>query len=90
MFDYQTMESEQTTRRIQTEATRELRRAARDFPDVDVVASTSGALTLHGNHADIRELKLALWTRELSAIEYGQNALATADATARAQLELAT
>lgn len=84
------MKATQRTQRIQTEAKAELRRAVRDFPSVDVVGSGDQQLTLRGEQDSIRQVKRALWTRELSARDYGQESLAAADASARARLESAT
>lgn len=83
---YSGMKSNQTTERFQTEAKAELRRAVRDFPAVEVVDASEGGLTVEGDADSVREVKRALWTRELSARQFGQDTLAAADATARSQL----
>lgn len=75
---------------LETEAKEELRRAVRDFPSVDVVGSSDRRLTLRGERESIETVKRALWTRQLSARDYGQESLAAADASARTQIEQAT
>lgn len=83
------MKSERTTARIRTAADRELRRAVRDFPSVDVVDAGADRLAVRGDQEDVRAVKRALWTRELSAKDHGQDELAAADAAARADVESA-
>lgn len=84
------MEQTYQTQQIETEAKAELRRAVRDFPSVEIVGAGEDGLTLQGERESIREVTRALWTRELSARDYGQESLASADASVRAQIEQAT
>lgn len=62
----------------------------RDFPAVEVVETDGSDLAISGDDESVRQVKRALWARELSAEDYGQETLADADATARAQIDRAT
>jgi hypothetical protein len=84
------MSSSPTVERIRHEARKELQRAVRDFPAVEIVETDGNALAISGDDESVRQVKRALWTRELSAEDYGQETLAEADASARAQLDRAT
>jgi uncharacterized protein HemX len=72
---------------IETDAVRELRRATRDYPSVEVVDSSEGTVRLRGEPASIRSVGRALWARELSAQQFGQDRLAAADESVRSQLD---
>ncbi|WP_436910489.1 hypothetical protein [Halosimplex marinum] len=79
------MEIEHGIDGIGADATAELRRAARSVEAVDVVESADG-VALRGDAESVRSVRRALWTRQLSAEQFGQERLATADASARGRL----
>ncbi|WP_436928808.1 hypothetical protein [Halosimplex halobium] len=80
------METEHSVDGIGAEAAAELRRAARSVEAVDVVQSADGGVALRGDPESVRSVRRALWTRQLSAEQFGQDGLATADASARGRL----
>jgi len=83
------MSSSLTVERVRPETRQELQRAVRDFPAVDIVETEGNALAISGDDDSVRRVRRALWTRELSARDYGQETLAEADASARTQLDRA-
>jgi len=64
----------------------ELRRAARTVQAVEVVESADDGVALRGDPESMRSVRRALWARQLSAEQHGQQSLANADASARGRL----
>ncbi|QLH83742.1 hypothetical protein [Halosimplex pelagicum] len=71
---------------IGRDAAAELERAARDVDAVEVVESPDGSVALRGDSDAVQSVRRALWARQLSAEQFGQDGLAAADATARGRL----
>lgn len=80
------MRSEHTIEAERAGAARELRRAARDVDAVEVVDASERAVRLRGDAESMQSVRRALWARQLSAEQFGQDGLAAADASARGQL----
>jgi len=68
------------------DAAAELRRAARTVDAVEVVDSSGDGVALRGDRESVRSVRRALWARQLSAEQFGQESLAAADASARGEL----
>ncbi|MBX0321401.1 hypothetical protein EGH21_00015 [Halomicroarcula sp. F13] len=65
----------------------ELRRAADGIPGVTISGVGSDSVTVEGPEERVALLVRELWTREVSAREYGQHTLAEADRTARTSVQ---
>jgi len=78
-----------TVNRLHGDARRELQRAVRSTPDVEVSRETDTGLTIRGGRDRLNELVTSLWVREMSAKDHGQRSLADADESARTRVKQA-